>query len=89
MFTHALIKAGALVLKSGGGKVVKEKSDEIEDSRRLKNHRVTARSDFARVGGHAYFFAGALCQLLRIDVAHAGGVGFGPTGRRILFRAAA
>src|ERR1700676_3704931 len=79
-FAHAVVEAGTLVLERGGGKIVKEEADEIENGGGLENDGAAAGGEFAGVDRHVGFFAGALGKFLRIESADAGGVGFGPAG---------
>ena len=77
-FAHAVVEAGAFVLERGGGEIVEEEADEIEYGGGLENDGVAAGWEFAGVHRQVRFFAGALSELLRIEGADAGGVGFGP-----------
>ena len=79
-FAHAVVEAGTLVLEGGGGKIVEEEADEIEYRGGFENDGVAAGRELARVDRQVRFFAGALGELLRIESADAGGVGFGPAG---------
>jgi len=80
LLAHALVEAGALVFEGGGGEIVKEEADEIEDGGGLQDYVVAAGGEFARVDGEVGFFAGAGGEFLRVVIANIGGVGLGPTG---------
>ena len=62
LFAEAAGKAGALVGDRGGGKIVKEKTDEIEDGGGLQDDGVAAGGEFDGVLGASGFFAGNFCQ---------------------------
>src|SRR6266436_3019974 len=75
---HAVDQAGALVFEGGGGEIVKEEADEIEDGGGFEDYCVAARGEFAGVDRKMGFLAGARCEFLRVEGADVGGVGFGP-----------
>src|SRR5580700_3715983 len=79
---HAVVEAGTFVLERGGGEVVKEEADEIEDGGGLEDDGVAAGREFAGVNAHVRFFARPLSKFLRIESADAACVGFGPACRR-------
>ena len=81
---HAVVEAGALVFEGGGGEIVEEEADEIENGGGLEDDGVAAGWEFAGVDGEMRFLAGARGEFLRIEVADVGGIGFGPAGGRIL-----
>src|SRR4029077_13217077 len=78
LFAHALVEAGTLVLERGGGKVVKEKANEIEHGSGFKNDGVAAGREFARVNRHVCFLASTQSELLWIKIADARSVCLGP-----------
>src|SRR5260370_5490016 len=75
---RAVDQAGALVFEGGGGEIVKEEADEIEDGGGFEDYCVAARGEFAGVDRKMGFLARALSKFLRIVSADIGGVGFGP-----------
>src|SRR4029077_21225737 len=77
---HAVVEAGTLVFEGGGGKIVEEEADEIEDGGGLENDGVAAGREFAGVDGEMRFLAGAGGEFLRFERADVGGIGFGPAG---------
>src|SRR6267154_25774 len=80
LLAHAVVEAGALVFESGGGEIVKKKTDEIEHRGGFEDHGVTAGGKLAGVDGEMRFFGSAHRKFLRIESADVGGVGFGPAG---------
>jgi hypothetical protein len=42
LFAHAVVKAGALVFEGGGGEIIEEETDDIEDRRGFEDYRVAA-----------------------------------------------
>ena len=59
LLTHSFDQAGTLIVNCGRGKIVKEKTDQIESGRRLENDRVFSRSEFQCVLGLSGLFTGA------------------------------
>src|SRR4029077_20797930 len=77
-FAHAAVEAGTFILELGGGKIVKEETDEIENCGWCESDGVAAGRQFAGVNRHVRFSASALGKLLRVDGRDTGGVGLGP-----------
>src|SRR5260370_6487824 len=75
---RAVDQAGALVFEGGGGEIVKEEADEIEDGGGFEDYCVAARGEFAGVDRKMGFLARARSKFLRIVSADIGGVGFCP-----------
>src|SRR5437016_2511143 len=42
LLAHAVVKAGTLIVDGGGGEIVEEEPDEVEDGGGFKNHGVAA-----------------------------------------------
>src|ERR1700679_1725000 len=79
--THAAIQAGALAVHGGCGKIVEQRPDEIESSRRFEDRGVVTRLQFARATRGRGFVTGAGGQGIRINFGNVRGTSFRPAGR--------
>src|SRR5260370_38463684 len=75
---RAVDQAGALVFEGGGGEIVKEEADEIEDGGGFEDYCVAARGEFAGVDPKMGFLARARRKFLRIVGGDIGGVALCP-----------
>ena len=85
LLAHAFVQAGALVRECGGGEIVKKKTDKVENGSGFEDDSVTTGGKLACVHGEMCLLARSGGELLRIEGANVGGVGFGPAcGRTFL-----
>src|SRR5712692_3517774 len=82
LLAHAVVQAGALVFKGGGGEIIKEKADEVEHRGGFEDYGVTAGRKLAGIDADMGFLAGARGKFLRVEGADVGEVGFGPACSR-------
>src|SRR5204863_8219597 len=73
VLAHAFVQAGAIVRECGGGKIVKKKTDKVENSSGFEDDSVTTGGKLACVHGEMCLFAGSGGELLRIEGANVGG----------------
>src|ERR1700722_2741893 len=78
---HTVIQAGALVVYGGCGKIVKQRPDEIESSRRFQDRGVVTRLQFARATRGRGFVTGAGGAGIWINFENVRGTSFRPAGR--------
>src|SRR5207302_1828769 len=79
LLAHAFVQAGALVRECGGGKIIKKKTDKVENSSGFEDDSVTTGGKLACVHGEMRFFAGSGGNLVFPDGQVAGAAnGAGP-----------
>src|SRR5438309_1324296 len=85
LLAHAFVQAGALVRQGSGRKIVKKKTDKVENGSGFEDDRVAAGIKLARIDGEMRFFADSGGEFLLVEGAYINGVGFGPAcGRTFL-----
>ena len=79
-FAEAAGKAGTLIADGGGGEIVEEETDEVENGSGFEDDGVAARREFDRIFRASGFLAGDFGKCEGIEGAEIGGIGLGPTG---------
>ena len=75
------VKAGTLVAHGGGGEIVKEETDEIENGGGFENHGVVSRRKFdADLRDATAFSLADSARATGSKLGKFGGIRFGPTG---------
>ncbi len=78
-FAQAIVEAGALISQRSGGKIVKKKTDQIENGGGFEDHGVFSRREFLRIFRHLELFRWRGRRALADQCFDTAGVSFGPT----------
>ena len=79
-FAESAGKAGTLIADGGGGEIVEEETDEVENGSGFEDDGVAAGREFDGIFRARGFFAGDFGKFEGIEGAEISGIGLGPTG---------